>query len=105
MNHKINVYLFQITDEDGNTIPLSIAQQFLSQGHFVSQLNGGQTIRIQGLHSSLGENSENEPSLITPKDVNGSKTSIASLIQTDAEAIAKVLEVCVKKMKDKYDLI
>ncbi|XP_058809271.1 zinc finger protein 665-like [Phymastichus coffea] len=81
----------QITDEDGNAIPLSMqaAQHFFSGGQFFSQLNGGQTIRIQSMVtlSDVDEIAESNE-----KENNISEISTVSTIQTDAEAIVKVLE-------------
>ncbi|XP_011506079.1 PREDICTED: zinc finger protein 676-like isoform X2 [Ceratosolen solmsi marchali] len=84
----------QITDEDGNAIPLSLqdARQLFSEGQFVSQLNGGQTIRVQSLPSSLGITSDVEITPLSTKETTESKLSLTSTIQTDAEAIVKVLE-------------
>ncbi|OXU19960.1 hypothetical protein TSAR_013867 [Trichomalopsis sarcophagae] len=85
----------QITDEDGNAIPLSIqeARQLLAEGHFISQLDGGQTIRVQSMDTPLDSISNIEESENSVKENNLQKINIAaSSIQTDAEAIAKVLE-------------
>ncbi|XP_043677255.1 zinc finger protein 347-like isoform X1 [Vespula pensylvanica] len=89
----------QITDEEGNPIPLSIhdARQLLSQGQFVSQLNDGQTIRVhsgvitQEFAGSLGVH-VNHNSNMNNTTINEVKTSSISTIQTDAEAIVKALE-------------
>ncbi|XP_076545050.1 uncharacterized protein LOC117604279 isoform X1 [Osmia lignaria lignaria] len=105
---RINVELsesdlqLQITDEEGNPIPLSIqdARQLLSQSQFVNQLNEGQEIRIHPgaitdelttpLSMHVSQNSD-------AKDVDISNTiepkvKNISTIQTDAEAIVKTLE-------------
>lgn len=98
------VFFFQITDEEGNPIPLSIqdARQLLSQGQFVSQLNDGQTIRVhsgvitQEFAGSLGVhvNQNSNVSTVNNATINEvNKTSSISSIQTDAEAIVKALEV------------
>ncbi|XP_015174342.1 PREDICTED: zinc finger and SCAN domain-containing protein 2-like isoform X2 [Polistes dominula] len=93
----------QITDEEGNPIPLSIqdTRQLLSQGQFVSQLNDGQTIRVhsgviaQEFAGSLGVHVNHNGNIAainntTVHEVN--KPSTISTIQTDAEAIVKALE-------------
>ncbi|KAL2718806.1 zinc finger protein 3-like [Vespula squamosa] len=93
----------QITDEEGNPIPLSIqdARQLLSQGQFVSQLNDGQTIRVhsgvitQEFAGSLGVhvNQNSNVSTVNNATINEvNKTSSISSMQTDAEAIVKALE-------------
>ncbi|KAK2581207.1 hypothetical protein KPH14_008006 [Odynerus spinipes] len=93
----------QITDEEGNPIPLSIqdARQLLSQGQFVSQLNDGQTIRVhsgvitQELAGSLGVHVNQNANVSTVNNTavhEVAKTSSISTIQTDAEAIVKALE-------------
>lgn len=88
----------QITDEDGNAIPLSIqeARQLLAQGHFISQLNGGQTIRVQSMDTPLENTSDMEVATSSIKENTSQKVNTASSIQSDAEAIAKVLEVRTK---------
>lgn len=94
----------QITDEEGNPIPLSIqdARQLLSEGQFVSQLNDGQTIRV---HSGVVTEELTEElkvqvqQAIDMNDINGTtvegvseSATTTSTAQTDAEAIVKVLE-------------
>ncbi|XP_014487688.1 PREDICTED: zinc finger protein 3-like [Dinoponera quadriceps] len=95
----------QITDEEGNPIPLSIqeARQLLSQGHFISQLSDGQTIRVhsgmltqQSTHA-LNIHVDEEAAVtaamkgeITTRPTKNVETM--SVVQTDAEAIVKALE-------------
>lgn len=91
----------QITDEDGNPIPLSIAaRQFLSHNEFVSQLNDGQTIRVHsevvseelaeqlGVHvnQSIGIDSINDMENV----VDTSGIAISSS-EENTDAIVKVL--------------
>lgn len=105
-------WYFQITDEEGNPIPLSIqeARQLLSQGHFISQLNDGQTIRIhsgmqqlsQGLNIQVDEEAAvtaamKEEIMTRPNATKSVETM--SVVQTDAEAIVKALEVIKRKKK------
>ncbi|XP_066593570.1 uncharacterized protein [Prorops nasuta] len=88
----------QITDEDGNPIPLSIqdARQLLSDGQFVSQLNEGQAIRVHSgvlshqLAESLNVHVENVAKAESQED--GKDNGNISNVQTDAEAIVKALE-------------
>ncbi|XP_043504113.1 PR domain zinc finger protein 5-like isoform X1 [Polistes fuscatus] len=93
----------QITDEEGNPIPLSIqdARQLLSQGQFVSQLNDGQTIRVhsgvmaQEFSGSLGVHVNHNGNIAAMNNTivhEVNKPSTISSIQTDAEAIVKALE-------------
>ncbi|XP_015608375.1 zinc finger protein 287 isoform X2 [Cephus cinctus] len=93
----------QITDEEGNPIPLSIqdARQLLSQGQFVSQLNDGQTIRVHSgvvsqelaeqlnvqVHQPIGIEGIGQGTTEETKCPPSATTS-----QTDAEAIVKALE-------------
>ncbi|XP_076390311.1 uncharacterized protein LOC100874963 isoform X2 [Megachile rotundata] len=105
---RINVELsesdlqLQITDEEGNPIPLSIqdARQLLSQSQFVNQLNDGQEIRIHpgtipdDLATPLGMH-VNQNSDAKDVDISNAiepKVKNISTIQTDAEAIVKTLE-------------
>ncbi|XP_036149519.1 zinc finger and SCAN domain-containing protein 2 isoform X2 [Monomorium pharaonis] len=89
----------QITDEHGNPIPLSIqeARQFLSQGHFVSQLNN-QVIRVhpgmfaqqlQALNIHVDEDTE-DSIIMRPNRTKNIEAMTA--IQADAEAIVQALE-------------
>jgi len=95
-------YYFQITDEYGNPIPLSIQEtrQLLSQGHFISQLNDNQIIRVhpgmfaqqlQTLNIHVDEDTIDE-SGITMRP-NMTKNETISAIQADAAAIVQALEV------------
>ncbi|KAL6258746.1 hypothetical protein P5V15_010696 [Pogonomyrmex californicus] len=92
----------QLTDEQGNTIPLSIqeARQLLSQGHVVSQQNDSQIIRVpsgifaqqlQALNIHVdGDNVEGSGIIVRPittKNIEAISTS-----QADAEAIVQALE-------------
>ncbi|XP_043791860.1 zinc finger protein 62 homolog [Apis laboriosa] len=107
-NERINVELsesdlqLQITDEEGNPIPLSIqdARQLLSQSQFVNQLSDGQEIRV---HPGVIQDELTTPLSVHVnqnsdiKDVNISNTVDAkvkniSTVQTDAEAIVKALQ-------------
>lgn len=94
---------FQITDEHGNPIQISIqeARQLLSQGHFISQLNDGQIIRVhpgifaqhlQALNIHIDEEAAvaAENSIVTHPNVDKEEMET---IQTDAEAIVQALEV------------
>ncbi|XP_032689441.1 zinc finger and SCAN domain-containing protein 2-like isoform X1 [Odontomachus brunneus] len=97
----------QITDEEGNPIPLSIqeARQLLSEGHFISQLSAGQTIRVhsgmltqqlpQALNIHVDEETAatatmKEEIVTRPNATKGVET--ISIVQSDAEAIVKALE-------------
>lgn len=99
---------FQITDEEGNPIPLSIqeARQLLSEGHFISQLSDGQTIRVhsgmltqqlpQALNIHVDEQTAatatmKEEIVTRPNATKSAETM--SMVQTDADAIVKALEV------------
>lgn len=97
-------HYFQITDEHGNPIQISIqeARQLLSQGHFISQLNDGQIIRVhpgifaqhlQALNIHIDEEAAvaAENSIVTHPNVN--KEGMETGIQADAEAIVQALEV------------
>lgn len=107
-NERINVELsesdlqLQITDEEGNPIPLSIqdARQLLSQSQFVNQLSDGQEIRV---HPGVIQDELTTPLSVHVnqnsdiKDVDISNTVDAkmkniSTVQTDAEAIVKALQ-------------
>ncbi|PBC27322.1 zinc finger protein 184 isoform X1 [Apis cerana] len=107
-NERINVELsesdlqLQITDEEGNPIPLSIqdARQLLSQSQFVNQLSDGQEIRV---HPGVIQDELTTPLSVHVnqnsdiKDVDISNTMDAkvkniSTVQTDAEAIVKALQ-------------
>ncbi|XP_072746124.1 uncharacterized protein [Anoplolepis gracilipes] len=92
----------QITDEHGNPIPISIqeARQLLSQGHFISQLNDGQIIRVhpgtfaqqlQALNIHIDEEAAvaSENSIATRPNVGKDEMET---IQADAEAIVQALE-------------
>ncbi|XP_011175624.1 zinc finger and SCAN domain-containing protein 2 isoform X2 [Solenopsis invicta] len=92
----------QITDEHGNPIPLSIqeARQLLSQGHFISQLNDSQIIRVhpgmfaqqlQALNIHVDEDTVEESGImVRPSTTKNIETM--SAIQADAEAIVQALE-------------
>ncbi|KAL7287100.1 hypothetical protein TKK_0018719 [Trichogramma kaykai] len=82
--------LLQVTDEDGNTIPLSIeqARQLFSEGQIVDQLNGNQIIRIQ--QSNSVEIDEISTTIVPLK--NNTSSSSVSNIQPDAENIEPILE-------------
>ncbi|XP_067213476.1 zinc finger protein 287-like isoform X2 [Linepithema humile] len=93
----------QITDEDGNPIPLSIqeARQLLSQGHFISQLSNGQIIRVhpgmfaqqlQALNIHLDEEHVAEENEVIAHQNTTKNVGTISTIQTDAEAIVQALE-------------
>lgn len=95
-------HYFQITDEHGNPISISIqeARQLLSQGHFISQLNDGQMIRVhpgifaqhlQALNIHIDEEAAvaAENGIVTRQNVKNEMETI----QTDAEAIVQALEV------------
>ncbi|CAL1689498.1 unnamed protein product [Lasius platythorax] len=103
----------QITDEHGNPIPISIqeARQLLSQGHFISQFNDGQIIRVhpgifaqhlEELNIHIDEEAAvaAESGIVTHPNVSKSEIktirdrTIASVsaIQADAEAIVQALE-------------
>lgn len=107
-NERINVELsesdlqLQITDEEGNPIPLSIqdARQLLSQSQFVNQLSDGQEIRVHSgvipdelttpLNVHVNQNSD-----IKNVDISNTvetKVKNISTVQTDAEAIVKALQ-------------
>ncbi|XP_043264633.1 zinc finger and SCAN domain-containing protein 2-like isoform X1 [Colletes gigas] len=107
-NERINVELsetdlqLQITDEEGNPIPLSIqdARQLLSQTQFVNQLNDDQEIRV---HSgviadelaaplSVHINHESDMKSVDIINTEDGKVKNISHVQTDAEAIVKALE-------------
>ncbi|XP_017788534.1 PREDICTED: zinc finger and SCAN domain-containing protein 2-like [Habropoda laboriosa] len=107
-NERINVELsesdlqLQITDEEGNPIPLSIqdARQLLSQSQFVNQLSDGQEIRVHPgvipdeLTAPLSVH-VNQNSDIKGIDISNTvetKVKNISTVQTDAEAIVKALE-------------
>ncbi|XP_018057196.1 PREDICTED: zinc finger protein 189-like isoform X5 [Atta colombica] len=90
----------QITDEYGNPIPLSIQEtrQLLSQGHFISQLNDSQIIRVhpgmfaqqlQTLNIHVDEDTIDESGIMRP---NMTKNETISAIQADAAAIVQALE-------------
>lgn len=102
MNRAIHNSLLQITDEDGNAIPLSIqdARQLLTQGQFISHLPNGQTIRIHSgvcaqefLNSAENQDfvDKNDDNFITYKSIKD--ITAESSVQADADAIVKVLEV------------
>ncbi|XP_034945340.1 zinc finger protein 3-like isoform X2 [Chelonus insularis] len=89
----------QITDEEGNPIPLSIqdARQLLTDGELVSQLNNGQTIRVHSgviseeLAEQLGVHLR-QPSNVQNSVNQGSTSTIdSSSSQTNTNAIVKVL--------------
>ncbi|XP_015516983.1 zinc finger and SCAN domain-containing protein 2 isoform X1 [Neodiprion lecontei] len=94
----------QITDEEGNPIPLSIqdARQLLSEGQFVSQLGDCQTIRVHSgvLTQELAQQLEVEDQGSMPiEDPNetvtedqSSTVALTSTTHTDAEDIVKALE-------------
>ncbi|KAG7208297.1 hypothetical protein KM043_014539 [Ampulex compressa] len=95
----------QITDEEGNPIPLSIqdARQLLSQGQFVSQLNDGQEIRVHPgvitheLAAPLGVHVNQEAEMKVVDDIptsegGGKVVEGIAATQTDTEAIVKALE-------------
>ncbi|XP_012262840.2 zinc finger protein 62 homolog isoform X2 [Athalia rosae] len=95
----------QITDEEGNPIPLSIqdARQLLSEGQFVSQLEDGQTIRVHSgvLTQELAQQLEvdDQGSVGTEQtdgvavDATGNAVSLTpSHTHADAEDIVKALE-------------
>ncbi|XP_012279813.1 zinc finger protein 709 isoform X2 [Orussus abietinus] len=90
----------QITDEDGNPIPLSIqeARQLLSEGQFVSQLNDGQTIRVHSavvpeeLAEQLNVHVQHAVDVDGLNDDATEETTCATTVQSDAEAIVKALE-------------
>ncbi|XP_026668484.1 zinc finger protein 287-like isoform X6 [Ceratina calcarata] len=104
-NERINVELsesdlqLQITDEEGNPIPLSIqeARQLLSQSQFVNQLGGGQEIRV---HSGVIPDELATPLTVHVnqnsdiKHIPNPETKVKNIstVQTDAEAIVKALE-------------
>ncbi|CAK9807419.1 Zinc finger protein 585A [Anthophora plagiata] len=107
-NERINVELsesdlqLQITDEEGNPIPLSIqdARQLLSQSQFVNQLSDGQEIRV---HSgvipdeltaplSVHVNQNSDMKGVDISNTVDTKVKNISTVQTDAEAIVKALE-------------
>ncbi|XP_068986699.1 zinc finger protein 568-like isoform X1 [Bombus flavifrons] len=107
-NERINVELsesdlqLQITDEEGNPIPLSIqdARQLLSQSQFVNQLSDGQEIRVHSgvipdeLTAPLSVH-VNQNSDIKNVDISSTvetKVKNISTVQTDAEAIVKALQ-------------
>ncbi|XP_076234938.1 uncharacterized protein LOC143179528 isoform X2 [Calliopsis andreniformis] len=107
-SERINVELsesdlqLQITDEEGNPIPLSIqdARQLLSQSQFVNQLSEGQEIRVHPgvitdeLTAPLSMH-VNQDSSIKGVDITNAeeaKVKNISSVQTDAEAIVKALE-------------
>ncbi|XP_015431124.1 PREDICTED: zinc finger and SCAN domain-containing protein 2-like [Dufourea novaeangliae] len=107
-NERMNVELsesdlqLQITDEEGNPIPLSIqdARQLLSQSQFVNQLNDGQEIRVHPavitdeLAAPLNVH-VNQDSGIKGVDTGNTeevKVKSISSVQADAEAIVKALE-------------
>lgn len=110
--------LFQITDEEGNPIPLSIqeARQLLSQGHFISQLNDGQTVRIhsgmltqqlpQTMNIHVDEGSAVTTAMKSGEIVtrpNATKSvETMSVVQSDAEAIVKALEVIFRKSNNSF---
>lgn len=92
----------QITDEHGNPIPLTIqeARQLFSQGHFVSQLNDSQIIRVhpgmfaqqlQALNIHVDEDTMEESGILVRPSATKSIESM-SAIQADAEAIVQALE-------------
>lgn len=68
---------------------MQAARQLLSGGQFLSQLNGNQTIEIQRV---IGPDVD-ESTEYNDKENDVSEIATASTIQTDAEAIVKVLEV------------
>lgn len=69
----------------------------LAQGHFISQLDGGQTVRVQSMDTPLENISNTEVAENSVKEnVLQKVDDAASSIQTDAEAIAKVLEVRIR---------
>ncbi|XP_076298916.1 uncharacterized protein LOC143217987 isoform X1 [Lasioglossum baleicum] len=92
----------QITDEEGNPIPLSIqdARQLLSQSQFVNQLNNGQEIRVHpGVISddltaplSVHVNQGSDMKSVDIANAEEVKMKNISSVQTDAEAIVKALE-------------
>lgn len=96
---------FQITDEEGNPIPLSIqdARQLLSEGQFVSQLGDGQTIRVHSgvLTPELAQRLDVEGGSMVMEDGTGetvdddgeNAAGLTSTTHTDAEEIVKSLEV------------
>ena len=107
-NERINVELsesdlqLQITDEEGNPIPLSIqdARQLLSHSQFVNQLSEGQEIRVHpgvitdelaaplSMHVSPDSNMKG----VDITNAEEVKVKNISTVQTDAEAIVKALE-------------
>ncbi|XP_033337683.2 uncharacterized protein LOC117226972 isoform X1 [Megalopta genalis] len=92
----------QITDEEGNPIPLSIqdARQLLSQSQFVNQLSNSQEIRVHpgvisddltaplSVHVNQGSDMKN----VDITNAEEVKIKNISNVQTDAEAIVKALE-------------
>nr|XP_033337683.1 zinc finger protein 62 homolog isoform X1 [Megalopta genalis] len=92
----------QITDEEGNPIPLSIqdARQLLSQSQFVNQLSNSQEIRVHpgvisddltaplSVHVNQGSDMKN----VDITNAEEVKIKNISSVQTDAEAIVKALE-------------
>lgn len=93
----------QITDEEGNPIPLSIqdARQLLSQSQFVNQLGEGQEIRVHPgvitdeLTAPLTMHVNQDSSIkgVDIANTDEAKVKNISTVQTDAEAIVKALEV------------
>lgn len=97
------IITFQITDEHGNPIPLSIqeARQLFSQGHFIGQLNDNQIIRVhpgmfaqqlQALNIHVDEDTMEENGILVRPNTNKNIETM-SAIQADAEAIVQALEV------------
>ncbi|XP_031837954.1 uncharacterized protein LOC116429307 isoform X2 [Nomia melanderi] len=107
-NERMNVELsesdlqLQITDEEGNPIPLSIqdARQLLSQSQFVNQLNNGQEIRVHpgviadelAAPLSVHVNQDSDMKSVNIASTEEVKIKNISSVQTDAEAIVKALE-------------
>ncbi|XP_071559653.1 uncharacterized protein [Temnothorax nylanderi] len=93
----------QITDEHGNPIPLTMqeARQLLSQGHFVSQFNDNQIIRVhpgmfatqqlQALNIHVDEDTMEETGIIVRPNTHKNIEAL-SAIQADADAIVQALE-------------
>ncbi|XP_019885783.2 zinc finger protein 665 isoform X2 [Ooceraea biroi] len=94
----------QITDEDGNPIPISIqeARQLLSQGHFISQLDGqiikvhpgmfAQQLQALNIHVDQEVPVAAENGIMTRPDASQKNVEPLSVSQTDAEAIVQALE-------------
>ncbi|XP_014210736.1 zinc finger protein 184 [Copidosoma floridanum] len=88
-----NNFQLSILDTDGNPIRLSVeqARQLLSDGHFLNQTSND-TNQAQILSAVLQNNIKVDNSSDTDQDGAIPKVQIGSALQSDAEAIVKMLQ-------------